>query len=232
MSRQASKRYWFAQGSGPGVITADGCAVDCYALLPAGSEPDLIHSTIPAGASILELGAGTGRLTHPLIGLSHQVVAVDESPAMLARIHGAQRVCSPIETLALQRRFDVVLLASHLVNAPDDDLRRGFLRACSRHVDKAGCVLIQRHDPAWFDTASSFQRSEGEITFRMRDVSRPTPGLLAATMEYQVGDKRWTHSFITRCIDDAQLTRELAGAGLAVNAYLTEDRTWVRAVRR
>jgi SAM-dependent methyltransferase len=214
------------------VITPDGCAVEFYALLPAGNEPEIIHAAIPQGASVLELGAGTGRITHPLIELGHRVVAVDESPAMLARIHDAQTVCSPIETLDLGRRFDVVLLASQLVNAPDDGLRRGFLGACDRHVGDDGCVLIQRHDPGWFSTAGPFRQTEGEITFCMRDVSRPAPGLLAATMDYQVGDRTWTHSFTARCIDDVQLARELADAGLVVEAYVTEDRTWVRAVRR
>ena len=69
-------------------------------------------------------------------------MAVDQSPEMLERIHGAETACSPIETLDLPRRFDVVLLASHLVNTPDDRLRRGFLRACRRHVHDDGRVLL------------------------------------------------------------------------------------------
>jgi SAM-dependent methyltransferase len=219
------------EGTGPGAITPDGCAVEFYALLPAGNEPEIIHSAIREGASVLDLGAGTGRITHPLIKLAHKVVAVDESPAMLERIHGAQTVCSPIQTLDLQRRFDAVLLASHLVNTPDDELRRGFLEACSRHVANDGCVVIQRHDPAWFSTAGPSQHTDGEITFSLRDVSRPALGLLAATMDYRVGDRTWTHTFTARCIDDAQLAHELTGVGLAVNAYLTQDKTWVRAMR-
>jgi hypothetical protein len=51
------------------VITPDGCAVELYALLPPGGEPEIVHGAVPEGASILELGAGTGRMTHPLLEL-------------------------------------------------------------------------------------------------------------------------------------------------------------------
>lgn len=52
-------------GTGPGVITPDGCAVDFYALLPPMGEPEIIAAAAPPGASILELGCGTGRLLGP-----------------------------------------------------------------------------------------------------------------------------------------------------------------------
>jgi SAM-dependent methyltransferase len=218
------------RGSGPGVITPDGCAVDFYALLPAMGEPELGHAAVPPSASILELGAGTGRVTHPLVGLGHPVVAVDESPEMLAHVHGAETVTAQIQALDLGRRFDAVLLASFLVNTADDALRRGFLRACRRHVRDDGQVLIQRHAPAWFDQAAEGEATEAGITFRLRDLERPGPGLLSATTEYQVGDRLWTQSFTTRRLDDAELAAALAEVGLAVAGYLTADGSWVRAV--
>jgi hypothetical protein len=62
--------------------------------------------------------------------------------------------CAEIQALGLGRRYDAVLLASFMVNVPDDRLRQGFLRACRRHVHAGGCVLLQRHEPAWFDEAA------------------------------------------------------------------------------
>ena len=44
-------------------MTNDGCAVEFYALLPPMGEPEIVHAAVPAGASILELGCGTGRIT-------------------------------------------------------------------------------------------------------------------------------------------------------------------------
>jgi SAM-dependent methyltransferase len=217
--------------------------VELYALLPPMGEPEVVHAAIPAGASILELGAGAGRVTRRLVELGHPVVAVDESPEMLARIHGAapgtpagpgsagvETVRARIQDLRLGRRFDAVLLASFLVNTPDDDLRRRFLAACRDHLGGGGCVLVQRHPPGWFDEAIENQRTSGGVTFRLRDLRRPGPGLLAAMAEYQVGERVWTHAFTARRLDDGELAAALAEAGLAVDAYLTGDGSWVRAV--
>jgi SAM-dependent methyltransferase len=217
-------------GAGPGVITPDGCAVELYALLPPMGEPELVHDAIPDGASILELGAGAGRMTHPLLALGHPVVAVDQSPEMPAGVRRAETVRATIQDLDLRRHFDAVLLASFLVNTDDDRLRRRFLAACRRHLRDHGCVLVQRHPPAWFDEAAEGERTSGGITFRLRDLRRPGPGLLAATVEYQVQDRVWRQWFTARRLDDGELAAALAGAGLAVDAYLTADGSWIRAV--
>ena len=253
------------RGSGPGPITPDGSAVELYALLPPMGEPEVVHAAIPAGASILELGAGAGRVTRRLVELGHPVVAVDESPEMLARVRaaaaghpakappadtppaetppartppasagtaraGVETVQARIQDLDLGRRFDAVLLASFLVNTADDELRGRFLAACGAHVADGGCVLVQRHPPGWFDEATEGERTGGGVIFRLRDLGRPGPGLLAATAEYQVGERVWTHTFTARRLDDGELAAALAEAGLAVDAYLTGDGSWVRAV--
>jgi hypothetical protein len=70
------------------------------------------------------------------------------------------------------------------------------------------------------------------VTFHLRDVHRPAPGLVAATMEYQIGDQRWTQTFTARRLDDSALATALADAGLAVQDYLSDDNTWIRAVPR
>jgi len=212
------------------VITPDGCSVELYALLPAMGEPEVVHGAIPAGAGILELGAGAGRVTRRLVALGHPVVAVDESPEMLARIRGAETVLARIQELRLGRRFEVVLLGSFLVNTADRELRRRFLTACREHVRDDGCVLVQRHEPAWFEEAAEGERTGGAITFRLRDLTRPGPGLVAATVEYQVGGRVWTQSFTAERLDDDQLGAALDEVGLAVDAYLTADGSWVRAV--
>ena len=60
-------------GTGPGVITPDGCAVDFYARMTAMGEPEIVHGAIPPRSSVLELGCGTGRITRPLVALGHPV---------------------------------------------------------------------------------------------------------------------------------------------------------------
>ncbi len=100
-------------------IAPDGSPVLLYSRLPALGEPELIHEAVPAGAEILELGAGAGRITHELLALGHEVVAVDNSSAMLAFIRGAETILADLETLDLGRRFPVVVLASNFINDPD-----------------------------------------------------------------------------------------------------------------
>ena len=216
-------------GTGPGVITPDGCAVDFYALMPDFGEPAIVHEAAGAGASILELGCGAGRVTHPLIALGHPVVAVDESPEMLAHVRGAETVCARIQDLSLGRRFDAVLLASHLINA-DDETRRAFLDACRRHVAGDGCVIIQQHSPEWFAGARDSEVSRAGIILRLREVTRPAPNLVSATAEYVVGDRRWTQTFTTMGLDEAELAAALAVTGLRPDRYLSEDHSWFRAV--
>jgi SAM-dependent methyltransferase len=193
-------------------------------------EPEIVHAAVPPGASILELGAGAGRVTHPLVALGHPVVAVDESAEMLARVRGAETVRARIQELDLGRRFDAVLLASFLVNTAERDVRRRFLQASRRHLGEGGCVLLQRHPPAWFEEAAEGEGVAGGVSHRLRGLRRPAPGLLAATVEYRAGDRTWTQSFTAERLDDDALAAALGEAGLDLDAYLTGDGSWVRAV--
>jgi SAM-dependent methyltransferase len=132
-------------GTGPGEITPDGRAVEFYALLPAMGEAPIVHSVVPEGGSILELGCGTGRILRPLSELGHPVLGADESPAMLARAADLPTVCSPIETLRLDRVFDAVLVASTMINT-EPAQRRAFLATCGSHVGRSGVVAANwRH---------------------------------------------------------------------------------------
>ena len=75
-------------GSEPGVITPDGCAVELYSRLSAGNEPDVIEAAAPAGARILELGCGTGRVTRPLVERGFDVTAIPANRALPRNANG------------------------------------------------------------------------------------------------------------------------------------------------
>lgn len=220
-------------GTGPGSITVDGCAVEYYATLTPNGEPERIHGAIPAHASILELGAGAGRITHRLVELGHEVVAVDQSAEMLAHIAGVETVCSSIEWLDLDRRFDLVLLMSFVIETADDDQRAAFLATCRRHVADGGSVILQRHPPEWYDTIEPIERHlDDGRTFRLGGLSHPEPDLLAATTEYTIGDQRWTHFFVSKRLDDQHLAAQLDRADLTIAEFIDGDREWVRATPR
>lgn len=218
------------EGTGPGAITPDGCAVELYSRLPIGDEPDVIAAAVPEGAGILELGSGAGRMTHALLERGFTVTAVDESAPMLERVRGARTVCGPIEELALGETFDVVLLASFLVHAGDAEVRRGLLRTCVRHVAEGGCVLIQREGEDYHENVPRERKDPGGFTVRITSSEPVGDGVNAVRAEYEFPDAVWTQTFRARPLTGEQFEEALAEAGLTVDRYLTEDRIWVRAV--
>ncbi|MEV0690613.1 class I SAM-dependent methyltransferase [Streptomyces sp. NPDC050388] len=218
------------EGAGPGAITPDGCAVELYSRLPVGDEPDIIAAAVPAGARILELGSGVGRMTHALLARGFEVTAVDESAEMLERVRGARTICSPIEKLRLDETFDVVLLASFLVHAGDPEVRRGLLRTCARHLAEGGCVLIQREGEDYHTNVPRERVDPAGFTVRIVSVDPVGDGVDSVCAEYVFPDAVWTQTFRSRRLTKEQFEEELEEAGLAVDRYLTRDRIWVRAV--
>ncbi|GAA4817107.1 class I SAM-dependent methyltransferase [Streptomyces ziwulingensis] len=218
------------RGTGPGVITPDGCAVELYSRLPAGAEPDIIASAVPAGAHILELGSGVGRMTHPLRERGFTVTAVDESAEMLERVRGARTIRGPIEELDLGEKFDVVMLASFLVHTADLEVRRGLLDACARHVAKDGCVLVQREGEDYHDRVPRERVDPSGFTVRIASSEPIGDGVHEVRAEYEFPDAAWTQTFRARPLTRKQFEAALTEAGLRVDRYLTEDRIWVRAV--
>jgi SAM-dependent methyltransferase len=215
-------------GTGPGVITNDGCAVDFYALLPAFGEPEIVHAAVPAGASILELGCGTGRLLRPLAALGHPVLGADDSADMLAHIPDLPTVRSSIETLRLDRTFDVVMLASNLINA-DPATRQEFLATVSSHLGDDGVAVFQQEPPSRFQAQELRERvTPGGVRMILRTASWEPPRL-SATIEYQVGDRVWTHSWTCYQISAQELASDLASAGLVFGEWLTDDQIWFTA---
>ncbi|GGY83289.1 class I SAM-dependent methyltransferase [Streptomyces olivaceoviridis] len=218
------------EGTGPGAITPDGCAVELYARLPVGEEPDIIAAAVPAGAHILELGSGVGRVTHPLLERGFTVTAVDESADMLARVRGARTIRSSIEDLDLGETFDVVMLASFLVHAGDEEVRRGILRTCARHVADGGCVLIQREGADYHTDVPRERVDPSGFTVRIASVEPAGEGVDSVRAEYVFPDAVWTQTFLSRPLTKERFESALAEAGLEVDTYLTPDGMWVRAV--
>jgi SAM-dependent methyltransferase len=211
-----------------GQVTADGCAVDVYLLLPPAGEPEIVHAALPPGASILELGCGTGRVTHPLQALGHEVVAVDDSAAMLAHVR-ADTVRARIGDLDLGREFDAVLLGSHLINTERDEDRQAMLVAARRHLAPNGRLIVEWHPPEWFDTVADGQGGRlGEVDMALNDVVRDGD-FLSATVRYSAGNRHWDQEFTCRRIDlDAVLT----SADLIFDGWLDADRIWFAARTR
>ncbi|MGW7518262.1 class I SAM-dependent methyltransferase [Streptomyces sp. NPDC054796] len=226
-------------GTGPGEITPDGCSVEMYARLPENGETDVIAAAVPPGSTtLLELGAGAGRMTRPLLARGFHVTAVDESAAMLAKAaelapdgSALRTVCGAIEDLRLDERFDVVTLTSFLVNTADPAQRAGILRTCARHVADDGCVIVQREqDGLHEDFVPGQEWHRGGMTIRSVSREPVGEGVARIRFEYAFEDAEWSQTFYSYFLSRPDFEAALAAASLTLDAYLTDDGCWARAV--
>ena len=121
--------------------------VDWWCRLAAGS-PD---------GRVLELGAGTGRLTKRLAEHA-QVVAVDHDPTAITRLRQrasttprpVTAVVADVTTLDLGDTFGVVALPVSLLNeVPTLAGRRATIAAAAAHCRPDGCVAFALLNPLW-----------------------------------------------------------------------------------
>lgn len=129
-----------------------------------------------ASGEVLELMSGTGRLSLPLLRQGIRLCCVDYSPAMLAVLRSKLRKHNltaevhemDVRTLALGRRFELILLPFHsfseIVESTD---RERALRCIREHLAPDGRLLITLHNPA-----AQIPRLDGT---RRLICERPTP---------------------------------------------------------
>jgi SAM-dependent methyltransferase len=205
-------------------VAPDGSPIEVYLSLPA--EPDLgrIRSALPAGTSVLDLGCGPGRIANPLAAAGHRVVAVDDSPEMLAHVVGPERVLGDVWSLDLGRRFGAVLALSHLINGHTRLQRVDMLRVCRRHLDDDGIVVVQRYSPGW--TPNEGSGAVGPVGVRMHDVVVAEENF-AAAVTYTVGERSWTQRFTAAVVDDDELASLAAETDLTVRGLIDGDDAWV-----
>jgi SAM-dependent methyltransferase len=178
---------------------------------------------------VLELGAGTGRITHRLLELGYSVTAIDNSAEMLAEIRGATTVLSDIEDLALSASFDAVVLGSFLIHAPALGTRATLLEVCRRHVKRSGVVLVQHYRDGWPARAEpGFLGEKDGIKTFVDDVAHDGR-FVRITLRYEAASGTWTQSFTTEALNQSELADALGKAGLSFDRHLGQDSSWLLA---
>ncbi|MFC7892603.1 daptide-type RiPP biosynthesis methyltransferase [Streptomyces sp. NPDC057381] len=108
--------------------------------------------------AVLELAAGSGRLTLPLLALGREVTALELSAGMLrllderlAQAPGRLRercvaVRADMSSFALGRRFEVIVLGTTSVSLLDEEGRAGLYAAVREHLAPGGRFLLSTAD--------------------------------------------------------------------------------------
>lgn len=107
---------------------------------------------------ILEIGAGTGRVTIPLLKKGLGVTALDISPNMLKILRekaaaggiAVKTVCADMRKFNLRRKFDAIIITfrtfQHLYTVMDQ-LRA--LHRIKKHLRKGGILIFDIYNPQW-----------------------------------------------------------------------------------
>lgn len=208
-------------------VAPDGSPVEVYVALPAGDTPRLIDSQIQSDGSILELGSGPGRITHPLLALGHDVLAVDDSPEMLARVRGAETLLADLFSLDMGRVFDAVVAGSHLINSPEPSRRLSLLSVCRRHVREGGVVLIERYAPEWAADPRPGEAKSGEVHIVFEPIALESDRF-AGRVTYELKGRSWVQDFVAANVSEEMLRVEASSEKLAFSGWIDDAETWAR----
>jgi len=157
----------FVAHSHPQTVPHDSWASDYDALFDASFglflehftdlTIETINSIVAAPAAVLDVGAGTGRLSIPLADAGYTVTAVDPSSAMLEQLVSrlservVRTVASPIENFSSSDRFDIAVcvftVSSYWLT---EQQLRSSLRAIYDHLVPGGSLIIDRTSEAAF----------------------------------------------------------------------------------
>jgi SAM-dependent methyltransferase len=109
-----------------------------------------------AGGPVLDVGAGTGRVTLELARAGHDVTALDLAPELLAVLReraGAlpvRTVTADARDFDLGRRFALIIAPMQTVQLLDGDLD-GFTRCAAAHLQPGGTVVAALANPPEYE---------------------------------------------------------------------------------
>jgi SAM-dependent methyltransferase len=166
----------------------------------------------PPGGSILELGAGSGRLTFALAERGFSVVGVDIAKPMLAQAQarlpakGVELQLGDMTALDLKRTFDLVICPYFtLAHVPTGAAWRNTFATAARHLEAGGLAAF--HLPV-----AEIMALPGPADPKLPVMDQPLPG--GGRLQLFVRKRRWRED-IGRLVQTIGYV-ELDAAGKAV----------------
>lgn len=114
---------------------------------------DLLHE-LARGGRVLELGIGTGRIALPLHRRGVDVMGIDASPAMIAKLHakpdgaGIEVVQGSFAQIDVERQFDLIYVVFNTFYALLTQAEQvQCFQSVAAHLTEAGVFLIEAFVP-------------------------------------------------------------------------------------
>lgn len=118
---------------------------------------ELVHLVRPRPGAVLELAAGSGRLTLPLLATGHDVTALELSPHMLSRLEEAAAgtryarnlvpVRGDMSDFDLGRTYSTVVLGASSITLLHPSQRPGLYTSVRRHLEPGGSWFLSLAEP-------------------------------------------------------------------------------------
>ncbi len=156
-----------------------------------------VSAAVDTVGQVLELGAGTGRLTIPIAEAGQQVVAVERAEAMRERLAVRAQMAGVADridivdgdfrSLRLGRRFASVLLPFNALHhcADEDDLA-GLFATVAAHLEPGGRFLFDAYLPDW----ELYARAPGRYEHRLLKVG---DAMMPSWESSEWDPDTWTH---------------------------------------
>lgn len=190
-------------------------------------------ASVPPECKVLELGAGTGRVTELLARKAGRVVASELSLEMVAvarrklgRLPHVQLLAADMRELKLREQFDLAVAADDpVVHLTEDEDRDRAFRVAAEHLVPGGRFVL---DAAWFPPADREDAADGLVKERATEDGRlcvreiwhcdPETRLCTARFEYrQAGQLVEQASFPGRLWSVDELENRARSAGLRIS---------------
>lgn len=190
---------------------------------------EIIHSLRGKDPRILELAAGSGRITLALLPFARSITAVDNSAELLSILQDElarpdrRRTASKVETvladilaLELDEIFDCVVLGTTSFCLFDADQRRSLLTDIRRWLAPGGELLLSLRTPEL--GGSNFYLHEVSPQLAIEETFDAVGRTFTSTLVERSGDGQRIaeYSVTTHLLTEGELRDELGAAGLAV----------------